>query len=232
MEENHNHKERKKDTLTVSKLTLWKGISGLLGVLLLISIFTGGFGLGSQGTSEETVNVKSTVTKGNSIKTGIDVSGRVFKGVEDAKVTIIEYSSFSCGYCNRARGTIDQIIETYPEDIKLIYKHFNRGGTDSQTGQATECAGDQGKFWEMHDMIFDNGASNLNGYAESLGLDTEEFSSCLSTSKYASRIDEDSAEGRAAGVSGTPTFFINGQKLVGAQPFSAFKQIIDDELSK
>ena len=111
----------------------------------------------------------------------------VFKGAEDAKVTIVEYSSFSCGYCNRVRTTLDQILETYPDDVKIVYKHFNRGGTDSVTAQAAECAGDQGKFWEMHDMIFDEGASgDVKGYAKDIGLNANSFAECLDSGKYTS----------------------------------------------
>lgn len=225
-------------TIKINKLTVWKGISAILAVLLIFSIYSGGFSFEKASKEEKTQpaqvaqSTQPSQPKVQQAITGTDVEGRSFKGAEDAKVTIVEYSSFSCGFCNSVRGTIDQILETYQDDVKIVYKHFNRGGTDSQTAQATECAGDQDKFWEMHDMIFDNGTSNLNGYAESLGLDVEEFNSCLSTNKYASRVDADSAEGRAAGVSGTPTFLINGQKLVGAQPFSAFKQIIDEALTE
>ena len=163
----------------------------------------------------------------------ISVEGRNFKGVEDAKVTIVEYSSFSCGYCNKVKSTINQIIETYPNDVKIVFKHSNGGGNNATTAQATECAGDQGKFWEMHDTIFDKGSSgDLKAYAKELALDEEAFNECLESGKYAAQVTADTNEGRANGASGTPSFLINGKLLKGAQPFEVFKSIIDSELAK
>ena len=154
------------------------------------------------------------------------------KGAENAKVVILEYSSFSCGYCNRVRPTINQILQTYPNDVKIIYKHFNRGGSDLLTAQAAECAGDQDKFWEMHDMIFDSGPNgDLNQYAKNLGLNTDEFDICLESGKYESKVASDTNEARSLGMGGTPGFLVNDKIVSGAQPFENFKTIIDAELS-
>ncbi|MBU0981035.1 MAG: DsbA family protein [Nanoarchaeota archaeon] len=162
----------------------------------------------------------------------IELDGRPVKGSEDAKITIVEYASFSCSWCNRVRTTLDQVLEAYPDDVNIIYKHFDRGGSDSMTAQAAECAGDQGKFWEMHDIIFDEGPSgDLDGYADDLGLDTASFSQCLESGKYASLVQQHTQEARSLGMTGTPGFFINGQIVPGAVPFENFKQIIDAELA-
>ena len=101
---------------------------------------------------------------------------------------------------------------------------------------ASMCANEQGKFWEMHDVIFENqrslSVSSLKQFAGQIGLDTEEFNSCLDSGKHSGEVQDDFKEGVSYGVSGTPGFFINGIPLVGAQPFSAFKEIIDSELAK
>ena len=207
----HNKRHKK------NKILKWQILVAVLVLLLIISILTRGFS-SCLITKDKTTE---TITEGNA------------KGNPDAKVTIIEYSSFSCGYCKRVIPTIDQILQTYPEDVKVIYKHFNRGGTDSQTAQATECAGEQGKFWEMHDEIFASGANgNLETYAQTIGLDTTKFMQCLSSGKYASKVTADTTEGRGLGIGGTPSFVINGELLIGAQPFEAFKQVIDAKLAE
>jgi protein-disulfide isomerase len=233
-EHNHHyeeHKEKKSDTIELNKETVWKVVSGLLGILLILSIFTGGFGIDLSPNNEPLVEIRDAQAQQDPTK--IDVDGRSFKGVKNAKITIVEYSSFSCGYCNRVRGTIDQILNNYPDDVKIVFKHFNRGGTDSMTAQATECAGDQEKFWEMHDAIFDKGSSgDIKAYAKDIGLNTDSFVKCLDSGKYSSRVNEDTSEGRSLGVSGTPSFIINGQLVSGAQPFENFKKVIEAELAK
>lgn len=162
----------------------------------------------------------------------VSTEGRNFKGAENAEVTIVEYSSFSCGYCNKVRPTINKILETYPNNVKFVFKNFDRGGTDSKAAQAAECAAEQGKFWEMHETLFDKGShGDLKEYAKDLGLDTKTFDECLDSNKYASLVTSDTAEGQANGVTGTPAFIINGKLVTGAQPFETFKQIIDSELT-
>lgn len=149
------------------------------------------------------------------------------------KVIITEYSSFSCGWCNRVRSTLNQIKEKYPESVEIVYKHYDRGGIDSKAGQAAECASDQGKFWEMHDILFDRGPwGNLNKYAGDIGLNTKKFNQCLVSEKYASKIKKDTSEGISLGIRGTPGFNINGKLVMGAQPFSVFDKIIKGELNK
>lgn len=181
---------------------------------------------------EETPLQEPTVP-GEAQEIEVNIDDASSKGSEDAKVTIIEYASFSCGWCNRVRPTLDQILETYPNDVKIVYKHFNRGGTDSKTGQAVECASEHGKFWEMHDIIFDKGSSgDLKEYAGEIGLDVDSFNQCLDSGKYASRIESDTSEARSFGISGTPGFMVNGRLVSGAQPFEVFKGIIDAELAK
>lgn len=163
------------------------------------------------------------------------------QGAADAPVTIVEYSDFECPYCARYfTETYPQIKEQYIDtgQVRYIFRHFplTSHSQARPAAQATECAGEQGKFWEMHDALFENQASWAGnaeapalfvGLAEELGLDGAEFEACLSSEKYAARVQEDLDAGIADGVDGTPGFFVNGVALSGAQPFAAFQQQIE-----
>lgn len=166
------------------------------------------------------------------------------KGNENAPVTIVEFSDFECPFCGRFYSeTLDQIVKEYIDTgkAKLYYRHYPLSFHPNATplALASECANDQGKFWEMHDKIFDAtvaGTSStattdtMKQWAVDLGLNASTFNNCLDNKTHQSKIDEDFAAGSEVGVSGTPTFYINGKQIVGAQPFSAFKAIIDEEL--
>jgi protein-disulfide isomerase len=222
------------ENINIKKETLWKGLTGLFLVLLIISVYTGGLGRDSE---TEQAQPRAAAPSAPSPTVNVDMDelaeGFAMKGNKNAKVTIVEYSSFSCGYCNKVRSTLDQILKTYPNDVKIVYKHFNRGGTDINTAQATECAGEQNKFWEMHDEIFDKGSSgDLSSYASSIGLNVDSFETCLSSGKYVSKVEESTKEAISLGIRGTPGFIINGQMVSGAQPFENFKQVIDAALAK
>ncbi len=153
-----------------------------------------------------------------------------------AKVIVEEYSDFQCPYCGKAYPTVKQVKETYGDSIEFIYKHFPLPSHPfaQKAAEASECARDQGKFWEYHNMLFENqkelAVSDLKKYASDLGLNTEQFNECLDSSIKDDIVRNDLLEGQRKGVTGTPSFFINGIKLVGAQPFSEFKKIIDKQL--
>lgn len=172
-------------------------------------------------------------------------SGAGMKGSEEAKVIMVELTDYECPYCKRyvdealvqidkeyiATGKIKYILR----DLPLSFHQFSQ-----VTAEAARCAGDQGKYWEMHDKLFatqetwSQGTDNslFKTYASQLGLKTEDFNSCLDSGKYSQIVKADLSLAEKVGASGTPTFFINGQKLVGAQPYTAFKALIDQELSK
>lgn len=163
----------------------------------------------------------------------------VFKGNPDAPVIIVEFSDFQCPFCATFyQNTLSQIEENYIKTgkVKFIFRDFPLSGhlNAQKAAEAAECADEQGKFWEMHNMIFDNqgaiGVVDLKQNAKSLGIDITAFNNCLDSGKYADEVIKDMNDGIAAGVKGTPTFFINGEKLVGAQPFSVFEQIIEKKL--
>ena len=170
-------------------------------------------------------------------------------GNPDAPVTIIEFSDFQCPFCRKFyRETLPQIKEEYIRTgkAKFVYRDFpltqiHPGATPAAEG--TECAEEQGKFWEMHDAIFDEQeklgsgtvqftADDVKKWAANIGLDTSKFNQCLDSGKYKQEVEKDLADGSAAGVNGTPATFINGRLVSGAQPFAAFKAIIDEELKK
>jgi len=164
-----------------------------------------------------------------------------FIGEEDAPVTIIEFSDFQCPYCQRFYlQTLPSIMENYVETgkVKIVFRDFPLGFHQYAhlASQAAQCANDQGKFWEYHDQIFENQQSlsetNLKTWAQDLGLDTEEFNDCLDSEKYADEVDKDIADGAAAGVSGTPSFFVNGIQITGAQPYSVFQEAIEAALEE
>jgi protein-disulfide isomerase len=167
-----------------------------------------------------------------------------FLGAEDAPVVIVEFSDYQCPYCAKFQSeTLPLLKENYIDQglVKLIYRDFPiPSHTDAMTAAiAAECVADQGgneAYYEMHDVIFENmaawsyveGAEDiLLGYASDLGYD---IASCMDDPAMAEEVDADYVAGRSYGVSGTPTFFINGKKLVGAYPYEVFAQLIDAEL--
>lgn len=180
---------------------------------------------------------------GNGNAPTVDVSGDddPSKGDVNAPVVMIEFSDFQCPFCKRFYDeTLSQVEEKYIKTgkVRLVFRDFPLAFHENaaKAAEAAECADEQGKFWEIHDTIFENQAAitvpDLKRYAGTLGLNTSQFDSCLDSGKYAEEVKKDFDEGTAAGVSGTPSFFINGKLLVGAQPFSAFEQIIEAELQK
>jgi protein-disulfide isomerase len=168
------------------------------------------------------------------------------KGSPDAPVTIVEFSDFQCPFCEKFfTETLPQIQEEYIDTgkVKLVFKDFPLSfhGQAMPAAMTAECAGEQGKYWEMHDKLFgeqsrwvDKPEVNdvMKQFADELGLDTDQFNQCFDSNKYADEINADMQEGIAAGVQGTPAFFINGQFISGAQPFEVFKQIIDQMLAE
>ena len=154
----------------------------------------------------------------------------------NAPVKIVEFSEFACPYCSRVNPTIDQVKETYGDKVALVFRDYPlpMHKDAPKAAEAGHCAADQGKFWEMHDLMFANQRAlkpeDLKGYATELALDEGAFAECLDSDRYADNVAADTADGAKVGVSGTPAFFINGQFINGARPFESFKEIIDAEL--
>jgi protein-disulfide isomerase len=168
----------------------------------------------------------------------VDVGTAPIRGGKDAKITIVEFSDFQCPFCSRVNPTLAQINQTYGDKVRVAFKHLPlRIHPDAPAAHAAaEAAHRQGKFWEMHDKIFANQRDlkpeKFRDYAKESGLDVVKFDKDVASPDVKKKIDADSQEADKLGVSGTPAFFINGRYLSGAQPFEAFKKMIDEELAK
>lgn len=165
------------------------------------------------------------------------VEGVPSRGPEAAPITIVEFSDFQCPYCLKAKPTLARLRSEYPDSVRVVFKHFPLSFHKQAINahRAALAAGEQGKFWEMHDLIFANprtlDAEDMKQHARALDLDVAAFEQAFGSERLREAIDRDVAEGRAAGVRGTPAFFINGRLLSGAQPFERFKQLVDEELA-
>lgn len=227
-------------------------------ILLLIAVFLIGYLVAriqylERGSSAGTGSGQQTGSQqapaAPNPKEALNKVGRAhlpIKGNGNAKVSIVEFSDFECPFCARFfSDTLLQLTKEYIDTgkAKLDYRHFPLSfhPQAKPLAIASECANDQGKFWEMHDKIFtvnsggqlaSSNAETYKQWAAELGLNTTEFNSCLNGQKHAAIVDSDTKLGSELGVSGTPTFYINGRQLVGAQPYAAFKAIIDEELKK
>ncbi|MBI5066837.1 MAG: thioredoxin domain-containing protein [Deltaproteobacteria bacterium] len=160
------------------------------------------------------------------------------RGSEKAPITIVEFSDFECPYCVKAEETVKQVMKEYEGKIRLVYRDFPLPfhPNAQKAAEAAHCAGDQGKYWEMHEKLFANQqklkVSDLKDHAKGVGLDAVKFEKCLESGDKAALVEKNKKAGAEVGVQGTPAFFVNGIMLSGAQPFAEFKTIIDKELAK
>jgi len=242
--------ETKNDSITLSKNTLYLGVIAVLAVLLVVSVFTGGFGFGSSNPAP-TGNVVANnpaptptpLPSDNAAPVNAQalIDDDAVKGDKNAPVTIVEFSDYECPFCARFYSdTLSQIDAEYIKTgkVKLIVRDFPLSFHQQaqKAAEAAECAGEQGKYFEMHDKLFESGVAggvtSFKQYAKDIGLNSGKFDDCLDTGKMASEIQKDFNDGQNAGIQGTPGFIVNGQMISGAQPFSAFKQVIDAELAK
>ena len=179
----------------------------------------------------------------------VRVAGRPSQGAHDAPVTMVEFSDYQCSFCKRHFTTVFPSIKKEYIDtgkLKYVFRDFPILSLHPQAPKAHEaahCAGEQDQYWQMHDVLFEN-ARNLSvdalrRYAREAGLNGDTFDECLQAGRYASRVEEEMADGRKVGVSGTPSFAIGltgsgetiaGTVVVGAQPYDTFKQVIESAL--
>jgi len=168
----------------------------------------------------------------------IDVGDAPAMGPKDAKVTLVEFSDYQCPFCKRVRPTIWQLVDQYKDKMRYVFLDFPLSfhQFSRKAHEGSRCAGDQGKYFEYNRKIFDNqtnlSVDDLKKYAKDLMLNTTRFNKCLDSGAHAKDVDKSIALGSSVGVTGTPSFFINGIQLSGAQPVGAFKDIIDGELNK
>lgn len=173
------------------------------------------------------------------VRYNIPVGTSPFIGPENAPITLIEFSDYECPYCRQwYQETFPQIMEEYQGKIRFVYRDFPLVGLHANASPAAEaayCAGEQGKYWPFHDKLFSGSyalsTSTYIQYATDLGLDLTQYKECVDTHKYQSTVEDNYQFAADLGIQSTPTFFINGLAIVGAQPFSVFKQVIDKELA-
>lgn len=159
-------------------------------------------------------------------------------GPEGATVTIVGFADFQCPYCQRAQGVIDQVMKAYNGKVQFVHRDFPLDGHPQAfvAARAARCAGEQGRYWEYHRSLMadrgDMGEADLRKRAASLRLELPPFNSCLASDRHDRAIKEGLEAGHKLGVNSTPTFFVNGQMLVGARPFEDFRDLIEAELKK
>src|SRR5262249_14182594 len=162
-----------------------------------------------------------------------EVGNSPIRGAKNAKVTIVLWSDFQCPFCGRVEPTFKQVLDAYPKDVRIVWKNeplpFHPNAMPA--AEAAMAANEQGKFWEFHDKLFSDqqklGTDAYDQYAKDLGLNMDKFHAAITSHKFKKVIDEESAAGTKLGARGTPTYFINGKVMVGAQPFDAFKTRVE-----
>lgn len=238
------------ETVTIKKDTLWKVIAGIFALLFVVT-FVNNLGSGNQPAVPTGAAVAAPSPGAQQPNPTVNVDMKTladndpFIGNANAKVVVVEFSDFQCPFCRKFHDeTWLQLKTNYIDTgkIKFVYRDFPLSFHQNaeKAAEASECAHEQGKFWEMFEVLFKNSqgdgtglnTADLKKYAADLGLDTTKFNSCLDSSKYASEIQKDEQDGGAVGVQGTPSFIINGQLIAGAYPYSAFQQAIDTALAK
>jgi protein-disulfide isomerase len=161
------------------------------------------------------------------------------RGSPQAPVIIVEFSDFQCPFCRKIQPTLKNLLAKYAGQVSLAYRDFPLRGLHGQAelgAESSRCAGEQGKFWEYHDLLFENpnklSPNGVRELASSLKLDEKQFDSCVSSGRYRASVEQDLQDGIRAGVYGTPGIFVNGTFLSGAQAEAVFERIIAAELAR
>ena len=267
--ENYIEDSKKLDTeITIKKSTYNYMLKGIIAAIA-IATFIGGYSLGALDNSESGVTSEQLKQILSEIKTNptpaaqpsqpaapqiikVSIDDDPVKGNTNAPVTVIEFSDFQCPFCSKFYSeTLPQLEKNYIDTgkIKFVYRDMPLASLHPNARSAAiaaECADEQGKFWEYHNMLFEKQAdwkglstidiqSTLSKYATDLGLKSASFDSCITSQDAANEVNRDLGDATSYGATGTPTFFIGNEKdgffkLVGAQPFSSFQVTIDDKL--
>jgi len=178
--------------------------------------------------------------QGEPVRYDVPIDDDPVMGPDDAPVTIIEFSDFQCPYCTQWHNEVfARLIADYGDKIRFVYRDFPLTNIHPEAfpaAEAANCAGEQNMYWEFHDLLFSNGPNALSAenyvvYAESLDLDLEDFKECVDSGRYKDEVQGDIDFAANLGIRSTPTFFINGLAVVGAQPYEVFQRLIDRELA-
>lgn len=215
---------------------------GLILVILLVAFF--GMGLGSGylvwGYDWPTPEPTLQITIPEDLKR-FDVSedGNPSIGPANAPITIIEFSDYQCPFCTKWHNEVFlRLLKEYPKQVRIVYRDFPLSSIHpaaTAAAEAANCANEQGKYWDYHSALFSN-KYNLNRdgfiqYAQDLNLDVTSFSQCFDERRYADEVQADYEYAATLGIRSTPTFFLNGIPIVGAQPYDLFRQVIEKELA-
>lgn len=172
-------------------------------------------------------------------RTEVAIQGHPVLGSPQAPITIVEFSDFECPFCGALHPTLKEIEKNYGDRIRVVFRQFplnNLHPNAQKAAEASLCANDQQKFWELHDAMFTDqsnlGVDALKQKAVQLNMNAEQFNTCLDSGKYSETVKKDVVDGTKAGVSGTPAMFVNGRFLSGAQPYQEIARIIEDELRR
>jgi len=168
----------------------------------------------------------------------IDTAGSPAKGAAEGVIEIVEFSDFQCPFCSRVNPTLARIEKEYGDRVRISFKHLplRIHPNAPEAHAAAEAAHRQGQFWEMHDLIFANqrqlSSSQYEKYAQQMGLDMDKFRSDMNSAGVKGKVTADQAEAAKLGITGTPSFFVNGRYLSGAQPYESFRRLIEEELKR
>lgn len=173
------------------------------------------------------------------VRVHVETGDSPFLGPKDAPITIVEFADFQCPYCSMVVPTIQDVMKKYEGKVKLVFKNFPLSfhAQAMNAAVAAECAKSQGKYWEMHDKLFENHSKLDDALYEKLAsdikIDANKFKVCMKDPKMKGKVESDLAYGQSLGINGTPAFYINGVQLAaGAQPKEEFIKVIDEELSQ
>jgi protein-disulfide isomerase len=216
----------------------WWGMIIIIFVIFFLStsVAFGFFVIKLMNTPKSVDSVKNVILDENKIKLINGNNDNYWLGSANAKIIIVEFGDFACAHCRASFSTIREIGVKYKDKIKIIYRDFPIiAGYSPDLALAARCAGEQGLFWPMYDKLFLNQETAkdiISEMAKQIGADMNKFVTCISSQKYLAKIQKDLDDGNALKITGTPTWFINGQKIEGDVPYNTFVQIIEEIINK
>jgi len=257
------------EDVVIKKSTFNKLLVGVISAVV-VSAFLGGYVLGAETVEPEKIIITDAEDVIGPIQTQqstqsplstnpqsvipVSLDDDPIKGDLNAPITIVEFSDFQCPFCARFHSTVFPQLEANYIDtgkVKFVYRDFPIQGIHPNAvaaSLASECADEQGMFWEYHDLVFENQNKwqSLSGrivvdtfeqYALELGLGTSDFNTCFESAKYIDEVTKDFQDGVSYGVTGTPGFFVGNDelgyvKIVGAQPYQVFERLIEDQIAR
>ena len=210
-------------------------VSPLVYMFIPIAFFLGlGGGFLLWGSNKPTAAADTAAIRRVDVSTDDDPS----IGPANAPITIIEFSDYQCPYCQVwYKQVYQQLLASYPDKLRFVYRDLPlpMHPEAAPAAEAADCAGEQNAYWKYHDALFNQqyGLSRAayEHYAADLGLDTKAFAACLDSHRFQGEVQADASDAARVGISGTPSFVVNGRLLIGALPFSEFKKVIDEELA-